>query len=46
MTKKGILKEPVVFLETKLVLIIQNTYLKQIDTIYTLATPAHGLTEH
>jgi hypothetical protein len=46
MTKKGVLKEPAVFLETKLVLIIQHTYLKQIDTIYTLATPAHGLTEH
>ena len=45
MTKKGISKEQVVFLETKLALIIQPTYLKQIDTIYTLAMPAHGLTE-
>ena len=44
--QKGVLKEPAVFLETKLALIIQHTYLKQIDTIYTLATPAHGLTEH
>jgi len=44
--QKGSFKRASSVFRNKLALIIQHTYLKQIDTIYTLATPAHGLTEH
>ena len=44
--KKGNFKRASSVFRNKIILITQHIYLKQVDTIYMLVTPAHGLTEH